>query len=293
MPFLPIESFIPHPELLLVDVMITNGGYNGVQIALAWGATPVCNRSDPRISLRFVDWMDGRWDQLAGEANSAADSIRCEKATGWYRYKKPSVRTFKYELSTMHNTGSNAAGTTGNYKTTCLQDWIKFLIPMWSQQRSPAFMNNLNRIGITYLVVYDRWDCLVWTLYSPNQEVISSNKSEVFRANLDLQGLLISTAMLMQMEMLREKIWQIDPSNTVISLIDLFILQCVPFMRSLSFGEVQQLGLRQNLCNLWSWILFQRWQLANRCCDHIWKTVRSIESYTSKNIWNWFLWWIS
>lgn len=54
-----IESFIPHPELLPdVDVMITNGGYNGVQMALAHGVPLVAagqSEDKPEICAR-IEW---------------------------------------------------------------------------------------------------------------------------------------------------------------------------------------------------------------------------------------------
>jgi MGT family glycosyltransferase len=54
-----IESFIPHPELLPnVDVMITNGGYNGVQMALAQGVPLVAagqSEDKPEICAR-IEW---------------------------------------------------------------------------------------------------------------------------------------------------------------------------------------------------------------------------------------------
>ena len=40
-----VESFISHPELLSNVVMITNGGYNGVQMALAPRCTLSCRRA--------------------------------------------------------------------------------------------------------------------------------------------------------------------------------------------------------------------------------------------------------
>jgi UDP:flavonoid glycosyltransferase YjiC (YdhE family) len=54
-----IESFIPYPELLPhVDVMITNGGYNGVQMALAQGVPLVAagqSEDKPEICTR-IEW---------------------------------------------------------------------------------------------------------------------------------------------------------------------------------------------------------------------------------------------
>lgn len=54
-----IESFIPHSELLpFVDVMITNGGYNGVQMALAHGIPLVAagqSEDKPEVCAR-VEW---------------------------------------------------------------------------------------------------------------------------------------------------------------------------------------------------------------------------------------------
>ncbi len=54
-----IESFIPHPELLPnVDVMITNGGYNGVQMALAHGVPLVAagqSEDKPEVCAR-IEW---------------------------------------------------------------------------------------------------------------------------------------------------------------------------------------------------------------------------------------------
>ncbi|NEQ26774.1 MAG: glycosyltransferase, partial [Microcoleus sp. SIO2G3] len=54
-----IESFIPHPDLLpYVDVMITNGGYNGVQIALAHGIPLVAagqSEDKPEVCAR-IEW---------------------------------------------------------------------------------------------------------------------------------------------------------------------------------------------------------------------------------------------
>ncbi len=54
-----IESFIPHPELLpYVDVMITNGGYNGVQMALAQGVPLVAagqSEDKPEVCAR-IEW---------------------------------------------------------------------------------------------------------------------------------------------------------------------------------------------------------------------------------------------
>lgn len=54
-----IESFIPYPELLPdVDVMITNGGYNGVQMALAQGVPLVAagqSEDKPEICAR-IEW---------------------------------------------------------------------------------------------------------------------------------------------------------------------------------------------------------------------------------------------
>ncbi|MBD2037021.1 glycosyltransferase [Leptolyngbya sp. FACHB-321] len=63
LPLLPahvrIEPFIPHAQLLPhVDVMITNGGYNGVQIALAHGVPLVVagqTEEKPEIAAR-VEW---------------------------------------------------------------------------------------------------------------------------------------------------------------------------------------------------------------------------------------------
>jgi UDP:flavonoid glycosyltransferase YjiC (YdhE family) len=55
-----IASFIPHPQLLPhVDVMITNGGFNGVQMALANGVPVIgAGRSEdkPEICAR-IDWL--------------------------------------------------------------------------------------------------------------------------------------------------------------------------------------------------------------------------------------------
>lgn len=54
-----LERFIPHAELLpYVDVMITNGGYNGVQVALAHGVPLVAagaSEDKPEIANR-VQW---------------------------------------------------------------------------------------------------------------------------------------------------------------------------------------------------------------------------------------------
>ncbi len=54
-----IESFIPHSELLPnVDVMITNGGYNGVQMALAHGVPLVAageSEDKPEVCAR-IEW---------------------------------------------------------------------------------------------------------------------------------------------------------------------------------------------------------------------------------------------
>ena len=54
-----IEPFIPHAHLLPhVDVMVTNGGYNGVQIALANGVPLVVagqTEDKPEIAAR-VEW---------------------------------------------------------------------------------------------------------------------------------------------------------------------------------------------------------------------------------------------
>jgi hypothetical protein len=55
-----IASFIPHPQLLPhVDVMITNGGFNGVQMALAHGVPLIgAGKSEdkPEICAR-IDWL--------------------------------------------------------------------------------------------------------------------------------------------------------------------------------------------------------------------------------------------
>jgi MGT family glycosyltransferase len=55
-----IASFIPHPQLLPhVDVMITNGGFNGVQMALANGIPVIgAGKSEdkPEICAR-IDWL--------------------------------------------------------------------------------------------------------------------------------------------------------------------------------------------------------------------------------------------
>ena len=55
-----IASFIPHPQLLPhVDVMITNGGFNGVQMALAHGVPVIgAGKSEdkPEICAR-IDWL--------------------------------------------------------------------------------------------------------------------------------------------------------------------------------------------------------------------------------------------
>ena len=54
-----IESFIPHYHLLPhVDVMITNGGYNGVQMALANGVPMVAagqTEDKPEVCAR-IEW---------------------------------------------------------------------------------------------------------------------------------------------------------------------------------------------------------------------------------------------
>jgi MGT family glycosyltransferase len=54
-----IESFIPHSELLPhVDVMITNGGYNGVQMALAHGVPLIAagqSEDKPEVCAR-IEW---------------------------------------------------------------------------------------------------------------------------------------------------------------------------------------------------------------------------------------------
>lgn len=54
-----IESFIPHSELLPdIDVMITNGGYNGVQMALAHGVPLVAagqSEDKPEVCVR-IEW---------------------------------------------------------------------------------------------------------------------------------------------------------------------------------------------------------------------------------------------
>jgi MGT family glycosyltransferase len=54
-----IESFIPHSELLPnVDVMITNGGYNGVQMALAHGVPMIAagqSEDKPEVCAR-IEW---------------------------------------------------------------------------------------------------------------------------------------------------------------------------------------------------------------------------------------------
>jgi MGT family glycosyltransferase len=55
-----IASFIPHPQLLPhVDVMITNGGFNGVQMGLAHGVPLICagkSEDKPEICAR-IDWL--------------------------------------------------------------------------------------------------------------------------------------------------------------------------------------------------------------------------------------------
>jgi MGT family glycosyltransferase len=55
-----IASFIPHPQLLpRVDVMITNGGFNGVQMALAYGVPLIgAGKSEdkPEICAR-IEWL--------------------------------------------------------------------------------------------------------------------------------------------------------------------------------------------------------------------------------------------
>jgi MGT family glycosyltransferase len=54
-----VEQFIPHAQLLpLVDVMITNGGFNGVQTALSHGVPLVCagkTEEKPEVCAR-VAW---------------------------------------------------------------------------------------------------------------------------------------------------------------------------------------------------------------------------------------------
>ncbi|HEY9668950.1 MAG TPA: nucleotide disphospho-sugar-binding domain-containing protein [Coleofasciculaceae cyanobacterium] len=54
-----IEPFIPHSQLLPhVDVMVTNGGYNGVQMALANGVPLVAagqTEDKPEVCAR-IDW---------------------------------------------------------------------------------------------------------------------------------------------------------------------------------------------------------------------------------------------
>ena len=85
-----IESFIPHPELLPnVDVMITNGGYNGVQMALAHGIPLVAagqSEDKPEVCAR-IEWTGVGINLKTGKPTPQQIRSAIRKLLADHRYK--------------------------------------------------------------------------------------------------------------------------------------------------------------------------------------------------------------
>ncbi|KAM3111250.1 nucleotide disphospho-sugar-binding domain-containing protein [Phormidesmis sp. 146-33] len=85
-----IESFIPHSELLPhVDVMITNGGYNGVQMALAAGVPLVAagqSEDKPEVCAR-IEWAGVGIDLKTGKPTPEQIRAAVKKLLSDRRYQ--------------------------------------------------------------------------------------------------------------------------------------------------------------------------------------------------------------
>jgi MGT family glycosyltransferase len=87
-----LERFVPHDQLLpLVDVMVTNGGYGGVQAALAHGVPLVIagdSEDKPEVAAR-VRWSGTGIDLRTGKPSSTAiaRAVRRVLADPSYRMK--------------------------------------------------------------------------------------------------------------------------------------------------------------------------------------------------------------
>lgn len=85
-----IESFIPYPELLPdVDVMITNGGYNGVQMALAQGVPLVAagqSEDKPEICAR-IEWAGVGINLKTEKPTQQQIRLAVRKVLSDHRYK--------------------------------------------------------------------------------------------------------------------------------------------------------------------------------------------------------------
>lgn len=85
-----IESFIPYPELLPdVDVMITNGGYNGVQMALAQGVPLVAagqSEDKPEICAR-IEWAGVGINLKTEKPTQQQIRLAVRKVLSNHRYK--------------------------------------------------------------------------------------------------------------------------------------------------------------------------------------------------------------
>ena len=85
-----IEAFIPHPKLLPnVDVMITNGGYNGVQMALAHGVPLVAaGQSEDKAEVcARIEWTGVGINLKTGKPTQQQIGAAVRKLLADRRYK--------------------------------------------------------------------------------------------------------------------------------------------------------------------------------------------------------------
>jgi MGT family glycosyltransferase len=121
-----IESFIPHAHLLPhVDVMVTNGGFNGVQIALANGVPIITagqTEEKPEICAR-VEWSGTGINLKTSTPTSAQirDAVKTVLASPSYKQK---AQQMKMEID-LYNSSVIAVGLLEKLAATKQPVWNK------------------------------------------------------------------------------------------------------------------------------------------------------------------------
>lgn len=121
-----IESFIPHAHLLPhVDVMVTNGGFNGVQIALANGVPIITagqTEEKPEICAR-VEWSGTGINLKTSTPTSAQirDAVKTVLASPSYKQK---AEQMKMEID-LYNSSVIAVGLLEKLAATKQPVWNK------------------------------------------------------------------------------------------------------------------------------------------------------------------------
>jgi len=121
-----IESFLPHAHLLPhVDVMVTNGGFNGVQIALANGVPIITagqTEEKPEICAR-VEWSGTGINLKTSRPTSAQirDAVKTVLASPSYKQK---AQQMKMEID-LYNSSVIAVGLLEKLAATKQPVWNK------------------------------------------------------------------------------------------------------------------------------------------------------------------------